>query len=398
MNRLVVILAVLALLPGLARAQYAVGTADITVYDPARDDRPVPADLYYPATVAGQDAPPAEPPAGGFATVAFGHGYLMGADLYAWVAADLAAGGCLVAVARTGGELFPAHAEFGLDLAFLTRALRAWGDDPGSPFCGRLNDRALVAGHSLGGGASFLAAASDPSVTAVANFAAAETDPSAIAACGQLTRPVVLFAGTNDCVTAPDDHQIPMFEALAGGWRTLVTLGGASHCQWAAYSWVCEFGESCEPGIAREAQQDLTLLLLRPWVRAVLLDDGEAAIAFQTLLDTTPGVTYQQAGGMTAAPPLDSARRLTLAAAGPNPFRSQLDLRVAAPGPQPVAVEVFDVSGRRIRVLAAAAPAPAVSLRWDGRDDAGRAAPAGVYLVRACGSDAGAWLRVTRLR
>lgn len=384
---------------GFACAQYPVGTADITVRDPARNDRPIAANLYYPAIVAGPGSPPAEAPEGGFPVVAFGHGYLMSANLYAWVATSLAADGCLVAVARTGGELFPDHGAFGLDLAYLTRALRAWDDDPASPFHGRVSDRALVAGHSMGGGASLLAAAGDPTVTAVANLAAAETDPSAIAACGLIAQPALLFAGTNDCVTPPSSHQIPMYEALGGGWRTLVTLDGASHCQWAAYSWTCELGESCTPDIAREVQQERTLLLLRPWVRAVLQDDADAARTFQALLLTTPGITFQQDGGLTATPPPSAAKALVLAAAGANPFRGHLELLLAVDAPQQVAVEVYDIAGRRVRTLATSLAARDVStLRWDGRDDAGRQVPAGVYLVRARGEGTEASLRAVRMR
>jgi hypothetical protein len=44
-------------------------------------------------------------------------------------------------------------------------------------------------------------------------------------------------------------------------------------------------------------------------------------------------------------------------------------------------VTVFDLRGRRIRSLAAA-EAPARIVDWDGRDDAGRPVPSGVYFFR----------------
>ena len=55
-----------------------------------------------------------------------------------------------------------------------------------------------------------------------------------------------MFCGTNDCVTPPADHQIPMYDALAGGWRTRVTITGASHCQFNSYSFLCALGEPCQ--------------------------------------------------------------------------------------------------------------------------------------------------------
>jgi hypothetical protein len=385
------------LLVAASALAYPVGTADVTFVDPDRGDRPVPVDLYYPATADGAGQPVAAPPMGGFAAVVFGHGYQLTAGLYAWLGQGLAADGHVVAIPRTGGELFPSHAEFGLDLAFVSRALRAAGDDPASPFFGLMSDRAAVAGHSMGGGCSMLAAAGDPTVTAVANLAAAETNPSAIAVCPQIDRPALIFAGGNDCVTPPADHQIPMYQALDDGWRTLVTMDGASHCQWNAYSFICALGESCSAGISRTAQQEATLQVLRPWLDAVLRD-GDAA-AFQDVLDTTAGITYEQAGQVTAAP-APAGGGLQLAVDGPNPFRAALGLRLAAAAGQPASVDVFDVAGRRVRTLAtsvAVTDGP-VALRWDGRGDDGRRAPAGVYLVRARTGVATAWLRVTRLR
>jgi alpha-beta hydrolase superfamily lysophospholipase len=389
--------AMLVMLATAAAAQYAVGTADRTFVDPDRDDRPVPVDLYYPAESAGPGQPVAEPPPGGFGTVSFGHGYLLSSGLYAWVAERLASIGCVVAVPRTGGELFPDHAVFALDLAFAARTVRDAGQDPASPFFGRMSPRTLVMGHSMGGGCSFLAAAGDPSLTAVANLAAAETDPSAIAACGQLAVPALLFAGTNDCVTPPPDHQIPMYGALAGGWRTLVTITGASHCQFNAESFLCELGEACSPDISRQVQQDRVWLLLEPWVRAVLLQEAGAAAEFQLLLASGGGFTYEQEGGLTDAPP-SSAADLTVTA-HPNPFNPATEIRVTVAEGGPVSVSVHDLRGRRLRTLFHGHLNPGRhDLRWDGRDGAGRELPAGVYLARAAGRDATAGCRLALVR
>jgi flagellar hook assembly protein FlgD len=60
---------------------------------------------------------------------------------------------------------------------------------------------------------------------------------------------------------------------------------------------------------------------------------------------------------------------------------------------------VLDVSGRRVRTLAQGARAVgAHALRWDGRDEAGRITPAGLYLVRARTPEATATLRIARVR
>jgi hypothetical protein len=68
----------------------------------------------------------------------------------------------------------------------------------------------------------------------------------------------------------------------------------------------------------------------------------------------------------------------------PNPARELTNFRLALPAPAPVRVEIFDVAGRRVRVLAQADFASGlVDLAFDLRDDSGLRIPRGVYLVRA---------------
>ncbi|MEZ4387104.1 MAG: FlgD immunoglobulin-like domain containing protein [Candidatus Krumholzibacteriia bacterium] len=390
---LVVLLVLLAVLAGPAAAQFAVGTADVTLLDPARNDRPVPCDLFYPAILDGPGQPPATPAGDGFAAVALGHGYLMSADVYGFLAADLARIGCVVAVPRTAGELFPDHAEFGLDLAFVARTLRDADADPASPFHERMNGRALLMGHSMGGGASLLGLAGDPTLTGVANFAAAETDPSAIAACAGIDRPALLLAGANDCVAPPADHQVPMYDALPGGWRTLVVLDGASHCQFAEASFVCSLGEFCSADISRTVQHDRMWFLLEPWVRAVGLGEVAQGSAFQERLTGADWLSYEQAGVVTAAPVVPRPG-LRLAAA-PNPFNPTTTVSFSVDRGDQVRLDVLDARGRRLRTLVAGwRDAGEHRATWDGRDGRGRPAATGTYLLRL---QAGASVRVAKM-
>jgi hypothetical protein len=71
----------------------------------------------------------------------------------------------------------------------------------------------------------------------------------------------------------------------------------------------------------------------------------------------------------------------------PNPTRGSCEIHLRAPASRSAVVEVFDVRGRRVRRLLDAAdrrsgPDGAV-LPWDGRDEAGRRVPTGVYLVES---------------
>ena len=75
---------------------------------------------------------------------------------------------------------------------------------------------------------------------------------------------------------------------------------------------------------------------------------------------------------------------LALAAPRPSPARGEATIAWTLPAPARVSVTLLDVRGRTIRRLLAQGrlqPAGNASARWDGRDDAGRKAPAGVYFV-----------------
>jgi hypothetical protein len=87
------------------------------------------------------------------------------------------------------------------------------------------------------------------------------------------------------------------------------------------------------------------------------------------------------AGGTTRATPRFEA--FTFELAGANPAPGQASLRLGLPSAGHVRVEIIDVSGRRIRMLAdASLAAGAHVLAWDGTSDQRRRVPAGVYFAR----------------
>ena len=79
---------------------------------------------------------------------------------------------------------------------------------------------------------------------------------------------------------------------------------------------------------------------------------------------------------------------------GPNPFHGSTDVAFTLARAGKVDVVVYDVLGRQVRALARnrAYEAGRQTLRWDGRDDGGRAIGAGVYFVRMK-TDVGSWSR-----
>ena len=75
--------------------------------------------------------------------------------------------------------------------------------------------------------------------------------------------------------------------------------------------------------------------------------------------------------------------RVLLKVVGPLPFRSDLTLEVDLPAPADATVEVYDVTGRKVRTLhRGLLPAGRNPLAWDGRLDGGGTAPSGVYWLR----------------
>ncbi|MEZ4387985.1 MAG: FlgD immunoglobulin-like domain containing protein [Candidatus Krumholzibacteriia bacterium] len=85
--------------------------------------------------------------------------------------------------------------------------------------------------------------------------------------------------------------------------------------------------------------------------------------------------------GVATEPPAPQANRFL---ASPNPCNPQTAFRFTLPAAAAVHLRVYDLAGRRVRTLAAGIPLDAGlhALAWDGRDDAGRIVPSGVYLGR----------------
>jgi hypothetical protein len=74
---------------------------------------------------------------------------------------------------------------------------------------------------------------------------------------------------------------------------------------------------------------------------------------------------------------------VTFAGAVPNPFNPITDLLFALPAETSVSLDLFDVSGRRIRnLLSGRLPAGDHAVPWNGCDDAGRPVASGTYFAR----------------
>ena len=67
----------------------------------------------------------------------------------------------------------------------------------------------------------------------------------------------------------------------------------------------------------------------------------------------------------------------------PNPFRHATTIRFTLPHPEPVTLSLYDVQGRRVRVLMDGLQGAGVhTVNWTGTNQHGRALPAGIYLLK----------------
>ena len=87
--------------------------------------------------------------------------------------------------------------------------------------------------------------------------------------------------------------------------------------------------------------------------------------------------------------------RFALHANAPNPFGPLTTIRFDLPRPSNVRLDVYDITGRRVRTLVEETlPAGSRNIIWDGRDDRGNPTASGVYFYRF---DAGSYRETKKM-
>ncbi|MCS6845066.1 MAG: hypothetical protein NZ528_12210 [Caldilineales bacterium] len=250
--------------------------------------------LYYPATARG-DNTPYNGSGAPYPGVSFGHGYLTDPNYYRSTLEHLATWGYFVMATRSALDLFPSHSRYAQDLSSTLTYLEQQNANPSS----WLYNQVAVAqgfglsGHSMGGGASILAAANDPRVAALANLAAAETNPSATAAMANVRAPARLIAGSRDTIVPYTTTQAMYLNGRPP--RQFALLDGGWHC-----GFLDSYLIGCDAGpMPRSQQLQLTRQLLTEFFNLYLKDQQplwrqvwgpERNSLPQTTLTSDPGV------------------------------------------------------------------------------------------------------------
>lgn len=238
MKQIYTFIAALCLNLGVLAQTFNTGTITLTFNDPTRTGgfgsgggagRQIQTEVYYPATTAGSNVAVAS---GSFPIVVFGHGFVMDWNSYDNVYEMLSKRGYIVALPRTEGNPSPSHSDFGLDLALVSQKMLALNatNTLAPIFVGKIAQKAAIAGHSMGGGSSFLAAKNNTNIACLFNFAAAETNPKSSSAAKQVTVPTLILGGERDCVAGAAGNQDKMYDSCISNKKFEIILKKLTHC------------------------------------------------------------------------------------------------------------------------------------------------------------------------
>jgi predicted dienelactone hydrolase len=292
-------------------SQYQIGHTTITFQDANRGNRNIETEIYYPAQTTGNNTTAVQDT---FPVIVFGHGFVMAWDAYQNVWEALVSEGYILAFPRTEGSVFGTdHQEFGWDLQYLVTQMQVEGATPASLLYNVVATETALMGHSMGGGAAFLAADSlstngNLNLKTLVGLAPAESSTngvSSINSAKSVNVPSLIFSGSQDGVTPPVDHHIPMYDSLASSCKTFISITGGAHCYFANANFNCDFGEgNASTGIAitRGEQQDTYFDFLKLWLDYTLKYNCSAFGEFNDSLNTSARITHNQVCVANAIP------------------------------------------------------------------------------------------------
>jgi choice-of-anchor B domain-containing protein len=225
---------------------------------------------------------------------------------------------------------------------------------------------------------------------------------------GQGTTPDVPWDGNVDrgatTLTSPDLDVAAMADPAIGWWRWFHTDGDGN--DWLVTRVSNDAGATWTTVDTLRGQhnrwesrffrvRDHVTSSSRVRVRFVANDGGASSLVEAAIDDV---ITFDLATPAVGIAEPAAPRDLAFRPPTPNPARATVRLELEVPAAGRVEVEVVDLAGRRVRTLhRGSAPAGRMSLSWDGRDESGRVASAGLYFVRAASGPSSAETRIVRL-
>ena len=284
-------------------AQYQIGHYTKTFHDPVRLDRQIETKIYYPTAIIEDTTLTAQ---GQFPVIIFGHGFLMDWNSYQNLWEEFVPNGYIMVFPTTEGDLLSTdHQQFGWDLQFLVNQIQSEGFNNNSPIYNAVDNNTALMGHSMGGGAVFLAADSlcnngNNQLKTIVGLAPTESSTngvSSIESALSITVPSLIISGSQDGVTPPTYHHIPMYNNLSSDCKTFISISGGGHCYFANPNIYCSIGESTASSgisISRTEQQEITFEFLNLWLNYTLKSDCDEFYNFQNSLTASNNITYDQ--------------------------------------------------------------------------------------------------------
>jgi dienelactone hydrolase len=269
---------------------FALGNRSETWQDASRN-RNVTFDIWYPSTSGGQGSAVAQ---GQFPVFILSHGFLTGTGPYKNMVDSLVPLGYIMVLPSTETGFLPSHEALGRDMVFLGQRIQQENQNSNSYLFGKVSAAMAAGGHSMGGGATFLAASYAPTLFATTvTFAAAETNPSAAGAASQVSTSCLLLIGSDDGVTPLATHQQPIYNNLSN-CKVMVSIQGGGHCYFMNADAACDAGELLTPpSIANRAEQHRrTFRVVRPWLDHFLKGQPAAAV-LQAINNASPDALTQ---------------------------------------------------------------------------------------------------------
>jgi len=332
----------------------------ITFIDPARNNREIETEIFYPGEYTEKNAIDGE-----FPVIVFGHGWLMNYTNYNAVTQNFVPNGWIVAFPRTEEGLFPDHYSFALDLAFVAKSLQLLNHDSTSILYGLVSSVSIVMGHSMGGGCAVLSASESDIFSAVITLAAAETNPSAISAANEITIPTITYAASNDYIAPPATHQLPIYQNLASQYKSYVSLIGEGHIGINSNTIVFN---STNPFLDYILSFDLIYLIEFESVLESYSNAGEITYEIENQLFSTDDPAFQKVVNLDIFP---------------HPSTGQVVMHYSVVKHTHVRIDIFDIRGRKVRMLIDLEKEPGYfSSIWNGLDDSGNEVHSGMFFVQ----------------